>query len=198
MIAIVHCTPQRHIMIRWRLYNCSPNLDRVTLYVGIKESMMSKAVNCVFSFVAVALLTSGTGCNKGTAPADSSTSATQDASAPASQQTTSTLPTEGNPGAEPGVEGQAAAPADVGEAMSAEVQAALASLSAEDRAAALKQKICPVSGGPLGSMGAPIKVAVAGHEVFICCEHCEQPLKDDAATHLAKIGLKPAEDGAVQ
>ena len=118
---------------------------------------------------------------------------------PAPQQNeTTTLPTEGNPAAEPGVEDQSAAPADGEESVSAEVQAALASLSAEDRAAALKQKICPVSGGPLGSMGAPVKVSVAGHDVFICCEHCEQPLKDDAEKHLAKIGLKPAEEAAVQ
>src|SRR6476469_7672944 len=39
----------------------------------------------------------------------------------------------------------------------AEIVAALAKLSAEDRAIAEKQKVCPVSGEPLGTMGAPIK-----------------------------------------
>jgi hypothetical protein len=112
---------------------------------------------------------------------------------PAPQQPDSaTPPTEGNPAAEPGVEGETAEPAEGDQAASAEVQAALASLSAEDRELAIKQKICPVSGGPLGSMGAPVKVNVAGHDVFICCEHCEQPLKDEPAKHLAKIGLEPA------
>jgi hypothetical protein len=43
-------------------------------------------------------------------------------------------------------------------------------------------------------MGVPIKVNVAGHDVFICCEHCEQPLKDKPAEFLAKIGVKPADD----
>jgi hypothetical protein len=140
------------------------------------------------------------GCSNGTTPTTSSSTTAQEQPATSSpqQSDTATLPTEGNPGAEPGVDGQTAAPANGEESMSAEVQAALASLSAEDRAAALKQKICPVSGGPLGSMGAPIKVAVAGHIVFICCEHCEQPLKDDAETHLAKIGLKSADSAAVQ
>jgi hypothetical protein len=103
-----------------------------------------------------------------------------------------TLPTEGNPAAEPGIEDQAAPAGD--QTGSPEIQAALASLTAEDRALAVKQEICPVSGGPLGSMGVPIKVNVAGHDVFICCEHCEQPLKDKPAEFLAKIGVKPADD----
>jgi hypothetical protein len=142
------------------------------------------------------------GCSKQTSPGNSTTSTVQGESATSpssSQQTkTTTFPTEGNPAAEPGVEGASAAPVDGDQTMSAEVQAALASLSADDRAAALKQKICPVSGGPLGSMGAPVKVSVAGQDVFICCEHCEQPLKDEPAKHLAKIGLQPATDAAVQ
>jgi hypothetical protein len=157
---------------------------------------MKFAMGCLL----LGLVSWSVGCSKQTPPANSTTSTTQEESATSSPQRTetATLPTEGNPGAEPGVEGQTAARADGDEALSAEVQAALASLSAADREAALKQKICPVSGGPLGSMGAPMKVSVAGHEVFICCEHCEQPLKDDAETHLAKIGLKPAEEPAVQ
>jgi hypothetical protein len=82
--------------------------------------------------------------------------------------------------------------------MTSEVEAALASLSPEDKAQAIKQKICPFSEEPLGSMGTPIKVSVAGHEVFVCCEGCEAPLKQDPATHLAKIGLKPAADAATE
>jgi len=101
------------------------------------------------------------------------------------------MPTEGNPVAEPGVEDDAAA-AD--QSQTAKIQAALASLPAEDRALAEKQKICPVGGGPLGAMGTPIKVAVAGQEVFICCEHCEEPLVSDPDKYLAKIGLEPKDD----
>ena len=63
----------------------------------------------------------------------------------------------------------------------------LASLSAADREAALAQKICPVSGQPLGSMGTPPKVHVDGRDVFICCASCEAPLLADPAKHLAKL-----------
>lgn len=34
------------------------------------------------------------------------------------------------------------------------------------------QKICPVMGKPLGSMGAPIKVKIGEEELFLCCEAC--------------------------
>lgn len=34
------------------------------------------------------------------------------------------------------------------------------------------QKICPVMGEPLGSMGTPIKVKVGKQELFLCCEAC--------------------------
>jgi hypothetical protein len=124
-----------------------------------------------------------------TSPSDA---ATAERSAPANS---TTLPTEGNPAAEPGVEGT---PPAADQAGNSEIQASLASLSAADREAALKQRICPVSDAALGSMGAPIKVTVAGQDVFICCEHCEEPLKAEPAKHLAKIGLQPAEGSAVE
>ena len=34
------------------------------------------------------------------------------------------------------------------------------------------QEICPVSGGKLGSMGAPIKVKVGKETIFLCCKGC--------------------------
>ena len=74
----------------------------------------------------------------------------------------------------------------------AKIKANFASLSASDRALAEKQKICPVSGEPLGEMGPPKKVSVAGHDVFICCGSCEEPLNKEPDKYLAKIGLKPA------
>ncbi len=46
---------------------------------------------------------------------------------------------------------------------------ALATLSPADRELAEKQKVCPVSGEPLGSMGTPYKVTVKDREVFLCC-----------------------------
>jgi len=49
----------------------------------------------------------------------------------------------------------------------------LAKLSPEDRALAEKQKTCPVSGEPLGSMGVPYKLTVQGRDVLLCCPGCE-------------------------
>ena len=60
-------------------------------------------------------------------------------------------------------------------------------LSAEDQALADKQKVCVVGGGPLGSMGHPVKVMVGDRPVFLCCEHCREPLEKDPAKYLAKL-----------
>lgn len=67
------------------------------------------------------------------------------------------------------------------------VAAALAKLSDEDRALAEAQKICPVGEGLLGSMGTPVKVDVNGKPVFICCEHCREPLLEDPDKYLANL-----------
>jgi len=68
-----------------------------------------------------------------------------------------------------------------------EHEEALSELSAADRALAEKQKICPVSGQPLGSMGKPHKVTVQGREVFLCCAGCEDKIKADPEKYLAKL-----------
>ena len=47
-------------------------------------------------------------------------------------------------------------------------------LSKHDQLKIAVQKICPVSGKPLGSMGAPTKVKVGDEEIFICCQGCTQ------------------------
>lgn len=69
----------------------------------------------------------------------------------------------------------------------ADIAAAFAELPAEDRALAEKQKICPVSGELLGTMGAPIKVDVQGQPVFICCEGCQEDLLAKPDQFLAKL-----------
>lgn len=69
------------------------------------------------------------------------------------------------------------------------VVAALAELSAEDRLLAEKQKICPVTGELLGSMGAPLKVDVNGMPVFICCEGCKEELLKKPDEYLAKLNM---------
>jgi hypothetical protein len=68
-----------------------------------------------------------------------------------------------------------------------EIKEALAKLSPEDRALAVKQKNCPVTDEPLGSMGTPIKVAVEGREVFVCCEGCVDELKNNFAKYEEKL-----------
>jgi Cu(I)/Ag(I) efflux system membrane fusion protein len=64
------------------------------------------------------------------------------------------------------------------------------SLSAEDRLLAAKQKICPVTGEPLDSMGGPVRVEVAGRVVFICCKGCEGALRKDPTKYLSKVPAK--------
>jgi hypothetical protein len=61
------------------------------------------------------------------------------------------------------------------------------SLSTEDQLLAQKQKICPVTGESLDSMGGPIRVLVNGKPVFICCEGCRKPLLKEPAKYLARI-----------
>jgi hypothetical protein len=63
----------------------------------------------------------------------------------------------------------------------------LASFSPEDRASAMKQHFCPVSGEMLGTMGAPEKVDVNGQPVWICCDGCKDKLLADPEKYLAKI-----------
>jgi len=65
-----------------------------------------------------------------------------------------------------------------------EIREALAELSPVDRAAALRQKICPVTGLALGSMGPPPRVVVNGKTVFICCEGCAAALKENPTKYL--------------
>ncbi len=62
-----------------------------------------------------------------------------------------------------------------------------AALTAEDRALIAKQEVCPVTGAKLGSMGDPVKVVVKGQTVFLCCAHCEDAIKKDPDTYLAKL-----------
>jgi hypothetical protein len=62
------------------------------------------------------------------------------------------------------------------------------SLSKEDQALALAQKICPVTQKPLDSMGGPILVTVRGRKVFVCCRGCERPLLASPDKYLAPPG----------
>jgi len=72
-------------------------------------------------------------------------------------------------------------------AAEAEVPEGLKELSAEDRAAAEKQRLCPVSDELLGAMGKPYKITVQEQTVFLCCPSCEEQLRKYPEKYLAKL-----------
>lgn len=49
------------------------------------------------------------------------------------------------------------------------------------------QKICPVSGKALGSMGAPPAVRIGDRDVYVCCAGCTNTLKANPQKYLAKL-----------
>ena len=50
-----------------------------------------------------------------------------------------------------------------------------------------KQKTCPVTDQPLGSMGKPVKVVVKGRTVFLCCAGCKKKLLANPDKYLKKL-----------
>lgn len=66
-------------------------------------------------------------------------------------------------------------------AVKKETEANLAKLAPAERAAAESQKFCAVQETiRLGSMGPPVKVAVGGKDVYLCCEGCRTAALKDA------------------
>jgi YHS domain-containing protein len=61
-------------------------------------------------------------------------------------------------------------------------------LPADQQAAALEQKICPISDEHLGSMGVPIRVEADGKTAFLCCDGCVGAFKKDPAAAFTKLG----------
>lgn len=90
---------------------------------------------------------------------------------------------------------QAAVTESVPTSVEAKIAAAMGELSEADRALALSQKTCLVSGAPLGTMGAPPKVTVNGRDVFICCEGCREELTSHADKYLANLPALPPSAG---
>lgn len=76
---------------------------------------------------------------------------------------------------------------DPDQAGNGQYEDALSELSPADRELAEKQKVCPVSDQPLGSMGKPIKVTVKGQDVLLCCSGCESQIKENPEKYLAKL-----------
>ncbi|MCA9146965.1 MAG: efflux RND transporter periplasmic adaptor subunit [Planctomycetales bacterium] len=81
-------------------------------------------------------------------------------------------------------------------ALSAEMIAAFAALSEEDRFLVEAQGICPVADSRLGAMGIPKKVDVNGTTVFICCEACRGRLLREPDKYLAKLAARQHEEPA--
>lgn len=50
-----------------------------------------------------------------------------------------------------------------------------------------KQKTCPVTDQPLGSMGKPVKVVVKNRTVFLCCAGCKKKLLANPDKYLKKL-----------
>ena len=73
--------------------------------------------------------------------------------------------------------------------------AGLAELTDADRKAAEKQKICPVTGELLGSMGKPYKITIRGREIFLCCDGCKDRIEKDPDKYLKKLDPVSIEQG---
>jgi YHS domain-containing protein len=49
------------------------------------------------------------------------------------------------------------------------------------------QRLCPVTGEELGSMGRPIPVNVRGRTIYVCCEPCVNAVRRDPEKYLRKV-----------
>ncbi|HEV3256528.1 MAG TPA: efflux RND transporter periplasmic adaptor subunit, partial [Gemmataceae bacterium] len=67
------------------------------------------------------------------------------------------------------------------------VKTGLAKLSTPDRRLAEAQKLCPVRGTRLGSMGPPVELLLNGLPVFLCCKGCEDDARADPDKMLATV-----------
>jgi len=65
----------------------------------------------------------------------------------------------------------------------------LKELDEADQKLAKQQKVCPVSGSPLGTadMGKPCKMTVKGHVFFLCCDGCKDAVDKDPDAILKKV-----------
>jgi YHS domain-containing protein len=76
------------------------------------------------------------------------------------------------------------------DALTAKQLGAIKQLPEAEQALALKQRVCPVNGGPLGAMGKPYKVTYDGRSFYLCCDSCEDEVKADPKAIIAKLDKK--------
>jgi hypothetical protein len=55
-----------------------------------------------------------------------------------------------------------------------------------DMALARRQRVCPVTKLPLGSMGKPVRVEAGGKVTFLCCEGCRTSFLESLAPEAVK------------
>jgi YHS domain-containing protein len=80
----------------------------------------------------------------------------------------------------------------------AEIKAALAELSPEDRKLAEAQRYCVVlKENRLGIMGKPFKIVIQGVPVFLCCEGCKEDAMANPADTVAKVQQMRGESKSV-
>jgi hypothetical protein len=158
-----------------------------------KEIAMSKAVLWVSTTCVLAIALVLTGCpNKEASPKPSTSPGSSPPPAATGEKGTEgheSMAPEGaaHEGGEQAASSQTEPAKEASEAAAGEYAEALAQLSPEDRALAEKQKVCPVSGKPLGVMGKPIKITVKDRTVFLCCPGCEDAIKKEPDKYLAKL-----------
>ena len=70
----------------------------------------------------------------------------------------------------------------------AKAQVSLAALDQSDQAGIARQRVCPVTGAALDSMGGPIKVLVGGQPLYLCCKGCLGKVQSDPEAFLRKAG----------
>lgn len=63
----------------------------------------------------------------------------------------------------------------------------LLKLSPQDRAVALAQRTCPVTGDLLGENNAPFKVRIGNRDIFVCCQGCIKDLQSNPAAYLPNL-----------
>jgi hypothetical protein len=66
------------------------------------------------------------------------------------------------------------------------LQVDLAELDQSDQARIARQRVCPVTGAELDSMGGPVKVLVGGQPLYLCCKGCLSKVKNAPEKFLPK------------
>jgi YHS domain-containing protein len=65
-------------------------------------------------------------------------------------------------------------------------QVTLAALDQGDEAGIARQRVCPVTGAALDSMGSPVKVLVGGQALYLCCKGCLAKVQSAPEAYLRK------------